>query len=139
MRYLITLLAIFGMVISVLALREHYRTDPSPCAINDRWDCGVVNHSEFAMLYGVPVAAIGIAGYAAIGALALLRRRALVLGATLIGLAFALRLSYIEAKILETWCIYCVISQTVIAILTLLSAGWLIFHSVRGRRSALQA
>jgi len=39
MRYLIALLALAGLVISCFALREHFRTEPSPCSINERWDC----------------------------------------------------------------------------------------------------
>ena len=53
MRYLIAVLALAGLVISCFALREHFRTEPSPCSINERWDCGVVNHSPFAELGGV--------------------------------------------------------------------------------------
>jgi len=70
MRWLLILLAVFGIVVSSLALREHYRTDPSPCSINEKWDCGIVNHSPYATLHGIPVAVIGIAGYLLLGALA---------------------------------------------------------------------
>ena len=79
MRYLIALLAIAGIVVSVLALRVHYSTETAPCSINEKWDCGIVNHSPYAEIRGVPVAAIGIAGYLLIGVLALLRRRGLLL------------------------------------------------------------
>ena len=47
--------------------------------------------------------------------LALLRRRGLVLAAVLIGMAFALYLTQIEAHVLGVWCLYCVISQGIIA------------------------
>jgi len=56
MRYILIFLAVVGVVVSSLALHEHYRIDTSPCSINERWDCGIVNHSPFAMLFGVPVA-----------------------------------------------------------------------------------
>ena len=75
MRYLILLLAIAGIVVSVLALKVHYDTGSEPCRINDKWDCGVVNHSPYAMIHGVPVAAIGIAGYFLVGVLGFMRRR----------------------------------------------------------------
>jgi len=55
MRWLLILLAVFGIVVSSLALREHYRTDPSPCSINEKWDCGIVNHSPYATLHGIPL------------------------------------------------------------------------------------
>jgi vitamin-K-epoxide reductase (warfarin-sensitive) len=63
MKYILVLLATMGIVASTLALREHYRTEgDSPCSINERWDCGIVNHSPYAMLAGIPVAVLGIAG-----------------------------------------------------------------------------
>lgn len=125
MRYVIALLALAGLVVSYLALRVHYSTDIQPCDINEHWDCGVVNHSPFAMIGPVPVAAIGMAGYVLLGVLALLRRRALVLAGSLVGLGFALYLSHIEKDVLMVWCLYCVISQGIILMLTLLSLGWL--------------
>ena len=124
MRYIIALLAVAGLAVSVLALRVHYSTDVQPCDINAHWDCGVVNHSPFAMIGPIPVAALGIAGYAVLGILALLRRRALVAVASVVGLGFALYLSHIEKDVLMVWCLYCVISQGIILLLTLLSLGW---------------
>jgi uncharacterized membrane protein len=56
----------------------------------------------------------------------LARRRFLLLIVTLPALAFALYLSHVEKDILQVWCLYCVISQAIIALLTLLSLGWLI-------------
>jgi len=122
MRYLIVLLALAGIVVSALALRVHYSTGVQPCDINAHWDCGIVNHSRHSVLFGVPVAALGIAGYAAIALLAFFRRRWPTLVLSLIGLGFALYLSNIEAHVLEVWCLYCVISQGLIALITLLAA-----------------
>ena len=136
LRYLIGFLAIAGMVVSVLALRVHYSTESAPCSINEKWDCGIVNHSPYAEIRGVPVAAIGIAGYLLIAALAILRRRGLLLLAVLIGMAFALYLTNIEAKVLGVYCVYCVISQGIIAALLLLSIGWSVWHARRGAQSA---
>ena len=73
MRFILALLAVVGIAVSAMALREHYRTDTSPCSINEKWDCGIVNHSPYAVLWGVPVATIGIAGYLLLCALALKR------------------------------------------------------------------
>ncbi len=124
MRYLIALLAMAGLVVSYLALRVHYSDDAQACDINEHWDCGVVNHSPFAMIGPIPVAAIGIAGYAALGGLALLKRRGLVTVTAAVGLAFALYLSHIEKDVLTVWCLYCVISQCIILVLAAVSAGW---------------
>jgi uncharacterized membrane protein len=136
MRYLIAILALAGMVVSTLALRVHYSTGTEPCSINDKWDCGIVNHSEFAEIDHVPVAAIGIAGYLALAVLALMRRRALTFSAALLGLGFALYLTHIEKDILLVWCLYCVISQAIIALITLSSLGWLIAERRRAGQPA---
>lgn len=139
MRYFIALLALAGAFVSTLALRVHYVTGTEPCSINERWDCGIVNHSSYSVLYHVPVAAIGIVGYLLIGVLALSRRRILLLVAAILGLAFALHLSSIERNVLEVWCLYCVISQGIIALITLFSLGWLIAAErakSRARRTA---
>ena len=117
---LIVVLCLAGVVTSSLALREHYNTESAPCDINDVWDCGVVNHSPFAVFHGVPVAIIGILGYALLAALAGRFPVLTALGA-LAGLGFALRLTWIEWKVLETWCIYCVTSQGIITLVFLLS------------------
>jgi uncharacterized membrane protein len=124
-RYLIVLLAIAGVVVSSLALKVHYDTGSEPCRLNDKWDCGVVNHSPYAELHGVPVAVAGVVGYLVIAVLAFLRRRTLLLLIVLVALAFSLYLTHIEASVLGVWCLYCVISQGIIGILTLLAIGWL--------------
>ena len=126
MRWLLIALAVVGIAASSLALREHYRTDASPCSINERWDCGIVNHSPFAMLYGVPVAVIGIVGYLLLGVLAFSKAYRVMLGAALAGLGFALYLAHIESAILGVWCIYFVISLGVISLLSLLVLGTVI-------------
>lgn len=128
MRTIIFLLAVAGIVVSSLAWQVHYSTKTEPCNINAKWDCGIVNHSRYSMIHGVPVAALGVAGYLLIAGLTLLRRRRETLLCALGGLAFALYLSHIEASVLEVWCIYCVASQSIIALITLLAASDLFRH-----------
>jgi uncharacterized membrane protein len=89
-----------------------------------------VNRSSFAVIEHIPVAAIGIMGYLVLALLALVRRRGLLFLATLIGLGFALYLSHVERDILQVWCLYCVISQAIIALLTLLSLSWLVSQEI---------
>ena len=127
MKYVLIVLAAFGIVVSSLALREHYRTEgDAPCSINERWDCGIVNKSPYAMLAGIPVAALGIAGYLMMGALAWRRAWRLVLAVAVVGLGFSLYLAHIEKDVLGVWCIYCVISLGIISLITLLSLGTVI-------------
>src|ERR1041385_5896389 len=114
MRWIIAILALAGMVAAVLALRMHYRTEASPCSINEQWDCGTVNKSRFAVIGGVPVADIGIAGYLLLLVLAIAKRWRLLAAAAVPAWAFSLYLAHIEKDILEVWCIYCVISLGII-------------------------
>jgi uncharacterized membrane protein len=135
LRYVIALLAIAGIVVSTMALQVHRSQDTAPCSINEHWDCGIVNHSRYAEIGGVPVATIGIVGYALMAAVALLRRKRLLLVLSLGALAFALRLSYIEYHNLQVWCLYCVISQGIIALITLLALAQMFV----GRKPAVAA
>ena len=122
MRFVLVVLAALGIVVSALALREHYRTEgDSPCSINERWDCGIVNHSPYAMLAGIPVAALGIAGYLLMGALAWRLAYRILLVVALAGLTFSLYLAHIEKDILGVWCIYCAISLADISLLMFLA------------------
>jgi uncharacterized membrane protein len=132
-RYVFGALAVLGIVLSSLALREHYRTEDSPCHINDVWDCGEVNHSPYASLFGVPVAVVGIAGYFGLGIFGMMRARRALLVAAVAGLAFSLYLTHIEKDILRVWCIYCVGSLGVISLITLLALGINLFG---GRQKA---
>src|SRR6266516_135359 len=121
MKYILLLLALVGIAASSLALREHYRTyGDSPCSINERWDCGIVNHSPYAMIHGVPLAVIGIGGYLALGVLAFKRAYRVMLALAIPALAFSLYLAHIEQHVLGVWCLYCAISLGTISAMTLL-------------------
>jgi len=130
----IVMLCLTGILVSGLALGEHYNTKSSPCNINDKWDCGTVNHSPYAVVGGIPVAHIGILGYALIAALAGRLPRVTAILA-LLALLFSLRLTWIEWKILGVWCIYCVSSQVIIGIVFLFSLLALALSRRRSRSS----
>jgi vitamin-K-epoxide reductase (warfarin-sensitive) len=138
MRTLIALLALAGVVVSAMALHVHYSTDTEPCSINEKWDCGIVNHSPFAEIAHVPVATIGIVGYLALAVLAFKRRRAWLAGLAVLALGFSFYLTYIERSVLQVWCLYCVISQAIVALLTVLSMGWVLAEQWSKRRAQRQ-
>ena len=142
MKYLLLILAVLGIVASSLALREHYReAGDAPCDINAHWDCGIVNHSPYAMVphhaddwplhFQIPVAVFGIAGYILMGALAFLRRYRLLLIPAFAGLTFSLYLANIEANVLGVWCIYCAISLGIISLMSLFTLGAVVAQFVR--------
>ena len=134
MRIVLSLLAALGIIVSSLALQVHYSTDTQPCDINAHWDCGIVNHSRFAVVQGIPVAAIGIAGYALLMVLAAIGLRRLLLVSAAVGFCYALYLTYVERTLLQVWCLYCVGSQVIIGLILLLGALWVAF----GRRQRMR-
>ena len=123
----VAVLSLAGAIVSAVSVQRHYATSATTfCDFNQQFNCDIVNRSEWSTLAGIPVAAIGVAGYAALLILSTLRRsRAetpnLLVAAALVGLGFALYLTYIEAYELMTWCILCVASQLVILAITMLA------------------
>jgi vitamin-K-epoxide reductase (warfarin-sensitive) len=130
MRYFIVFLAAAGIIVSTLALITHYSVTDSQSEEHplsrSAWNCSAVNHSPYAVVAGIPVAAFGIAGYTLLGILAGNRLRVLTAISSLLGLAYALYLTNIEAHILNLWCIYCVISLMLITLIVFLAFGDLI-------------
>jgi vitamin-K-epoxide reductase (warfarin-sensitive) len=136
MKYILITLAVLGIAASSLALREHYRTyGDAPCDINERWDCGIVNHSPYAVIHGIPVAVIGIAGYFLLGVLALRRFYPVMLAVAIPALAFSLYLAHIEQHVLGVWCLYCAISLGTISLMTLLLIA-MVLTQLFGRSSS---
>ena len=121
----ISLLAAVGMVLSAVSLKNHYSGEKTEyCDLGENFNCDVVNRSVYSHIGPVPVAAIGLVGYAALFALSRLRQRGtrvLMLLGALAGLAFALYLTYIEAYVLGVWCILCLGSLVTIAGITVLA------------------
>jgi len=153
MKYTLLVLAVLGIVVSSLALREHYREyGDSPCSINERWDCGVVNHSPFAVLGGVfeqmgihsripilsgmPVATAGILGYIVMGIVIFRRAYRWLLLLTIGGLAFSLYLAHIEKDILGVWCVYCVISLGIVCLICAFNLGAVVWRIERRPKAA---
>jgi len=149
MRILICALTLAGLTVSVLALHVH-NMDPGaapPCAVDAHWDCGIVNHSRFSYFppksfdedptshkLHVPVATIGIIGYAAMFLFAAFGRWWAVLQLAEIGFGAACFLSYLEAFVIEKWCIYCVWSQAIVTAIVLTTIVALILRKREGHR-----
>jgi uncharacterized membrane protein len=123
----IALLSVAGVVDSAISLQRHYaKSSTNFCDFSQRFSCDIVNRSEYSQIQGIPVAAIGVAGYAVLFVLSTFwRSRAetplRLLVTAFLGLAFALYLTYIEAYELTTWCILCILSLALISVISLLS------------------
>ena len=123
----IAILSVAGEVDSAIALQRHYaKSDTNFCDFSQKFNCDIVNRSEYSSMAGIPVAGIGVAGYGALFVLAtFLKSRPetpiRLLAGSLAGLVFALYLTYIEAYELTTWCILCVASMILILLISILA------------------
>lgn len=120
----IAILSVAGIAVSSASLYHHYdRSQSSFCDFGGNFNCDIVNRSIYSEVFGVPVALVGIIGYAGMLALATLgkNKTKILLMASMAGLVFALRLTYIEGFVLAAWCVLCLTSLAIILVITVLS------------------
>jgi vitamin-K-epoxide reductase (warfarin-sensitive) len=132
MRVLVTLLALGGLYVSVQALHVH-NMDPGlapPCAVTEQWDCGTVNHSKYSVFppitfdekpgtKHIPIATLGIIAYPVLAVCAAMGWWWITLQLSEMVFAGACMLSYLEAFVIQKWCIYCVWSQSLVTAILL--------------------
>ena len=123
----IAVLALTGAIVSGVSLERHYaKSATSYCDFGEKFNCDIVNRSEYSEVMGIPVAGIGVVGYGVLFALSTLyQARAKtplrLLVAAIAGLAFALYLTYVEGYVLTTWCILCLTSLALIFVISVLA------------------
>jgi uncharacterized membrane protein len=119
--------ATVGLGIAAYLTIVHYAGEAPVCAIAH--GCATVQKSGYAEVAGVPVALLGLLGYAAI-LVSLLRDDELGRTATALltlgGCAFSAWLTYVEVARIDAICIWCVGSAICMTLLAILSAVRLI-------------
>lgn len=109
-----------GLAIAAYLTIVRYAGGEPVCAIAH--GCSVVQASRYAELAGVPVALLGVLGYAGVlAALALDLRSAAAL-VSLTGAGFSGWLTYVEVGVLDAICVWCVASAACMVALAGLSA-----------------
>jgi uncharacterized membrane protein len=111
-------LALLGLAISIYLTYVHYAgIDPVCSSISN---CERVQTSEYADLAGIPVALLGIAGYAAI--LVSLRMRADVTALlSYLAVAFSAYLTWAELFKIDAICQWCVASAIITLVIAVLA------------------
>lgn len=121
-------LSILGLLVSVYMTIYKFTENDKLCLGSG--DCSTVNASSYSEIYNIPVALVGVGGYAAILAVLLLEKRnsflaqngtLILFGFTLMGFLFTLYLVYVEVAILKAYCPFCVTSQVTMTIMFILS------------------
>jgi uncharacterized membrane protein len=113
--------AAVGLGVAGYLTAVHYGGGSPACAIAH--GCATVQQSEYASLAGVPVALLGLLGYAAILAGLLVDDERARFGTAFLALAgagFSAWLTYVEVFTLEAICIWCVASAVCMTILAAL-------------------
>ncbi len=132
---LILFLAFCGLADSLYIAQNETRSMPLLCDVRSLSDCNIVAASQYSYLFGVPLAEYGVLFYALIFMVAALELvmahislRRILQGASLIGVAVSLYLTFLEVFVIRFLCIYCLVSA-LIALLILVSASFI--ESVR--------
>ena len=115
---LIVIFAIVGLMAALYSVKTHYEGgEHSICSFNETFNCDIVNQSIYSEFLGIPVALIGVGGYVFFLASILQYKNSKnemlmnFMGmSALVGSAFSLYLTYVEAYVLYTWCIVCLTS-----------------------------
>ena len=127
LRQVAIVLALLGLGVATYLTYVHYEGIESVCGLGD--DCEKVQTSEWSDLAGVPVALLGLIGYAAmLATLFVEREEALIAGAliALVGFGFSAYLTYRELFSIDAICPWCVASAVIMTLLAIVTTARLL-------------
>jgi uncharacterized membrane protein len=117
LRVTVVALSTIGAGIAAYLTYAHVTGSPLACATGG---CEIVQHSKYSELAGMPVAALGLAGYVALGTTAAFRSdlvRAAGAAFALAGFAFGVYLIYVQVALIDALCQWCLTSDGVLTML----------------------
>jgi uncharacterized membrane protein len=120
-------LALIGLGVASYLTYVHYEGLHPVCGLGG--DCEKVQTSEYSKLAGVPVALLGLIGYAVIFvSLFVPGEEALIVGAltALVGFGFSAYLTYRELFTIDAICPWCVASAIVMTLLAIVTTSRLL-------------
>jgi uncharacterized membrane protein len=120
-------LALVGLGVAAYLTYVHYEGIEPVCGLGG--DCEKVQTSEWADFAGIPVALLGLIGYATILAtLFVPREEALIAGAlvSLVGFGFSAYLTYRELFSIDAICPWCVSSAVIMTLLAIVTTARLL-------------
>jgi uncharacterized membrane protein len=125
-------LTVIGLLVAAYMTVYAFTSNDNMC-IGSK-DCSVVNASRYSKIeilgIEIPVAVLGVAGYAAILAVLLLENRIAFLqqngtlvffALALTGFLFTLYLIYVEVALIRAYCPFCIASQGAMTVIFILS------------------
>ena len=125
-------LTVIGLLVAIYMTVYAITSNDNMCIGSQ--DCSVVNASKYSKIeiagFRIPVAVLGMAGYAAILVVLLLEQRIgfleqngtlVFFGLSLMGFLFTLYLIYVEVAIIRAYCPFCIASQSAMTFIFILS------------------
>ncbi len=121
-------LSVMGLLVSIYMTIYKATSNEAMCVGSS--GCSEVNASRYSEVNGIPVAVLGVVGYAAILALLFLEERSgffqengtmIFFGISLVGFLFTLYLIYVEVALIKAYCPFCLTSQAVMSVLFIIS------------------
>jgi len=128
LRQIAIVLAVLGLLVSIYMTIYKFTNNDSMCIGSS--GCSEVNASRYSEINGIPVALLGVIGYAVILALLFLEQRPgffqengtmLFFGVSLLGFLFTLYLIYLEVALIKAYCPFCLASQAIMTIIFVIS------------------
>ena len=125
-------LTVIGLLVSIYMTVYAITSNDNMCVGSQ--DCSVVNASRYSKInlagFEIPVAEVGVVGYAALLAVLLLEQRTdflqqngslVFFGLSLMGFLFTLYLIYVEITLIKAYCPFCITSQVAMTLIFILS------------------
>ena len=133
---IIQLLAVPGMLVAYYLYLFHSGSLFTTCTVNDFFDCGQVSGpgSPYSSIGPIPVALIGLLGYAVIFLMVWLQNwirliadnlPELVFGVVTLAFLFTLGLTALEMFAIHAFCQYCLYSAAIILVMFVLAISYL--------------
>ena len=128
LRQITIALSILGLLVALYMTVYKITNNESMCIGSS--GCSEVNASRYSEINGIPVAVLGVVGYAAILALLFLEQRPgifqqngtmMFFGISLLGFLFTLYLIYVEVALIKAYCPFCLTSQAVMTVIFIIS------------------
>lgn len=129
---LATIFTVIGLLVAIYMTVYAITSNDNMCIGSQ--DCSVVNASRYSKInlagFEIPVAVLGVAGYAVILGVLLLERRIdflqkngtlVFFGLSLMGFLFTLYLIYVEIALIKAFCPFCIASQVAMTLIFILS------------------
>ena len=117
LRLSILVLSVLGIGVAGYLTVAHFAHVQLACATGG---CETVQRSRYAEFAGIPVATIGLVGFAVIAATGVARSqllRAIGFAAALTGFGVAMLLLYVQAAVLHAYCQWCLTSDGILVLL----------------------